>query len=68
MLAGVFRYNVAKPCANPHDYNDTPKYLPAALTQFVLNNFSNKSPPYHVAQDDVSMPLQMLEVENITGH
>ena len=33
-----------KPCANPHDHGDMPKYLPAGLTQCVLNNFS-KNPP-----------------------
>ena len=32
-----------KPCANPHDSNGMPKYLPAGLTQYVLNNFSKKS-------------------------
>ena len=47
-----------KPCANPHNSSDMPKYLPARLMQYVLNNFSNKSPPYHVTQDDVSAPLQ----------
>ena len=57
-----------KPCANPHDSGDMPKYLPAGLTQYVLNRFSNKSPPYHVTQDDVSTPLKRLEVEQITGH
>ena len=45
-----------------------PKYLPAGLTQYVLNNFSEKFPPYHVTQDDVSAPLQRPEVEKITGH
>ena len=45
-----------------------PKYLPAGLTKYVLNNFSNKCPPYHVTQDDVLTPLQRLEVEKITGH
>ena len=34
----------------------------------MLNNASKKSPPYHVTQDDVSTPLQRLEVEQITGH
>ena len=35
----------------------------------MLNNFSKKSPPCHVTQDDVSSPLfQRLEVEKITGH
>ena len=57
-----------KPCANPHDSGDMPKYLPAGLTQYVLNIFSKKSPPYHVTQDDVSTPLQRLEVEQVTGH
>ena len=45
-----------------------PKYLPAGLTQYVLNIFSKKSPPYHVTQDDVLAPFRRLEVEQITGH
>ena len=45
-----------------------PKYLSAGLTQYVLNKFSKKSLPYRVTQDDVSTPLQRLEVEQITGH
>ena len=28
-----------KPCANAHDTGDMPKYLPAELTQYVLNDF-----------------------------
>ena len=44
------------------------KYLSVGLTQCVLNIFSKKSPLYHVTQDDVSAPLQRLEVEKITGH
>ena len=57
-----------KPCANLHDEGDMPKYLPAGLMKYVLNNFSTKFTPYHVTQDDVSTPLQRLEVEKITGH
>ena len=30
--------------------------------------FSKKPLPYHVTQDDVSAPLQQLEVEKITRH
>ena len=45
-----------------------PKYLPAGLIQYVLNNFSKKFPPYHVTQDDVSTPLERPKVERITGH
>ena len=26
-----------KPCANPHDHGDMPTYVPAELTQYVLN-------------------------------
>ena len=33
-----------RPCANPHDHGDMPRYLPAGLTQYLLNNFSKKSP------------------------
>ena len=31
-----------KPCTSPHDSGDMPKYLPAGLTQYVLNNVSKK--------------------------
>ena len=47
---------------------DMPKHLPVGSTQVVLNNFSKNSPPYHIAQDDVWTPLQLLEVKQITGH
>ena len=57
-----------KSCANPHDSGDMPKYLPAWLTQYVLNKCSKKSPPYHVTEGGFSTPLQRLEVEQITGH
>ena len=57
-----------KPCVNPHDSSDTPKHLTAGLTQYVLNNFAKKSPPYHVTQDYVSAPLQQPDVERHTGH
>ena len=34
----------------------------------MLNNFTKKYPPYHVIQEDVSTPLERLEVEKIIGH
>ena len=55
------------PCANLHDHGDMPKHLPTELTQYVLNDSSKNPPPYHVTQDDVSIPLQLLELEKITG-
>ena len=57
-----------KPYANPHIHSDMPKCFAAGLTRYVLNNFSKKSPLYHVTQDDISTPLQGLEVEKNTGH
>ena len=36
--------------------------------QYVLNDLSNKPPTYHVTQDDISAPLQRLQLETITGH
>ena len=54
-----------KPCTNPHDHGDMSRHLPTGLTLYVLNN-SKK--PHHVTQDDVLIPLQLLEVEKITGH
>ena len=52
-----------KPCANPYDHGNMPKYLPA--TQYVV---WKKSLPYHVTQNGVSTPLDKLEVEKIIGH
>ena len=57
-----------KPCQNPDDISDIPKYLPSDLTQYMLNSFSAKSPAFHVTLDDVSPPPERLEVEHITGH
>ena len=37
-----------KPCTTPHDRGDVSKCHPDGLTQYVLNNFTKKSPPYHV--------------------
>ena len=52
-----------KPCASPHDSGGMLKYLQAGLTKYVLDKVFNKSPSYHVTRDDVSTPLQRLEVE-----
>ena len=63
-----FSVQRCKPCANPHEHGDRPKYLPGGLTQYVLNTFLKESPPYHVTQDDVSIPFQPVEVEKVPGH
>ena len=43
-----------KPFTNPYDADDIPRHLPARLTQYVLQAFATKSPPYQVTTDDVS--------------
>ena len=55
-----------KPCTNLHGTTDLPRYLPAGLTQYVLNNHITKSPPFHVTADDVSVPIERLEVDKIS--
>ena len=57
-----------KPCFNPHDDSDMPQYLPAGLTQYVLNKHSEKSPPYHVTHDDIAEHFERVEVDKITAH
>ena len=57
-----------KPCTNPYDADDTPRHLPAGLTQYVLHTLATKSPPYHVTTDDVSTPPILIDVAKITGH
>ena len=53
-----------KPCAN----SGSPRFLPARLTPYVLNNTTTKFPPELVAEDEVTMPIERLEVEKITSH
>ena len=57
-----------KPCVNPHDSSDLPRFLHAGLTPYILNNYTKKSPPYHVTEDDVNVPIERVEVEKITSH
>ena len=57
-----------KPCRNPDDIHDIPKYLPADLTKDVLNSFSTRPPPFHVTLDDISPPPECFEVDQISGH
>ena len=57
-----------KPCRNPDDIHDIPKYLPSGLTTYALTASATKSPPYHVTLEDVSAPPERLAVEQITGH
>ena len=56
-----------KPCATGHrGHAEIPSCWP--YTQYVLNNYSTKSPPYHLTEDDVSAPVVRLDIKQITGH
>ena len=57
-----------KPCTNPHDTTDLPRYNPTGLIQYVLNNYTTNPPPFHVTADDVSVPVERLEVDKISSH
>ena len=57
-----------KPCTNHHDTTDLPRYLPAGLTQYVLNNYTTKSPLFHVTADEVAVPVERLEAAKISSH
>ena len=56
-----------KPCTNPHDTTDLPRYFPAGLTQHVPNNYTTKSPPFDVTAD-VSVPVERLEVDQVSSN
>lgn len=45
-----------------------PQYFSGRVEAMCSNNNAKNSPPYHVAQDDVSTPLHRLEAYKITGH
>ena len=45
--------NRCKMCHNPSDDSDTPKYLPAELSKYVLHSFTDKSQPFHPTTEDV---------------
>lgn len=50
-------------CVNPQDsHHEIPRYLPAGSTQYVFNNLTTKSPPYHVSQVEAPVPLRASRV------
>lgn len=46
-----------KKCFNPHDKALKPKFLPWAMSNYVLNKYSELSPPFHLTSDDVIREL-----------
>ena len=67
MLAGAFRYNAASPVPTLTTMA-TCRSVASGVDPICADNFSMKSPPYHVTQDDVSTPLRRFEVKKIIRH
>ena len=43
-----------KKCFNPHDGATAPRFLPWAMGNYVLNKYSEISPPFHLTADDLN--------------
>ena len=51
-----------KKCFNPHGGDTTPQFLPWAMSNYVLNKYSEISPPFHLTTDDVTAELDAHRV------
>ena len=52
-----------KMCYNPHEVEDKPKFLPWAMSSYLLNKYSEGSPPSHLTAEDVSMELDHYRIQ-----
>ena len=59
-----------KRCFNPKDEPEPPKSLPWGISQYVLNKYSELSPPLHLTEEDVSVQLDTyrLKPTKIVSH
>ena len=59
-----------KKCHNPHEGAKPPKFLPWAMSSYVLNKYSERSPPFHLTAEDVCMELDQFRIKptTITKH
>ena len=51
-----------KRCFNPLEGAEPPKFLPWAMSNYVLNKYSERSPPFHLAAEDVTMELDQHRI------
>ena len=51
-----------KKCFNPHEGAEGPKFLPWAMSSYVLNKYSERSPPFHLTAEDVCMELDNYRI------
>ena len=59
-----------KKCNTPNEGEDRPKFLTWAMSSYVLNMYSERSPPFHLTAEDVSMELDHYRIQptHITKH
>ena len=59
-----------KKCYNPHEGATAPRFLPWSMSNYVLNKYSEISPPFHLTTDDVTAELDTHRVtpRTLTKH
>ena len=58
-----------KKCTSPHEGQEGPRFLPWGLSNYVLNQYSERSPPFHLTAEDVrGLDTHRLEPLNISMH
>ena len=55
----VHRY---KRCYNPHEGERRPQFLPWAMSSYVLNIYSDLSPPFHLTSDSMNIEMDFYRV------
>ena len=51
--------HICKRRYNPHEGERIPQFLPWVMNSYVLNKYSDLSPPFHLTADDVNMKMDL---------
>ena len=51
-----------KRCYNPHEGERIPQFIPWTISSYVLNKYTDLSPPFHLATDDANMDIDSYRV------
>ena len=59
-----------KRCYNPHEGERNPQLLPWAMSSYVMNKYSDLSPPFNLAADDVNTEMDSYRItpRSIVSH
>ena len=49
--------HICKICYSPHEGERRSNFLPWVMSRYVLNKYSDISPPFHLTADDVNMEI-----------